>query len=218
MVSQQGWLDEGLEVLAASGLPGLRVETLARRLGVTKGSFYHHFVDLGDYRRALLGHYEETCTRAHLEANAAPDGLPPLVRLSRLADTVTYLETVHSGLELALRVWAAQDDDARQTMTRVDQIRTGYLEELLAETLGDPEAAHTLALTIYYVHIGAQQAQPPATPDEVRRLYRSLLDQIASAAGLATPVLTSQRPATRDLATPDPATPGPTPTDPVGAR
>jgi AcrR family transcriptional regulator len=181
MVSQREWLDEGLEVLAANGLPGLRVETLARRLGVTKGSFYHHFVDLGDYRRALLGHYEQTCTLEHLEANAALDGLPALTRLERLADTVQHLETVHSGLELALRVWAAQDDDARQTLTRVDALRTTYIEGLLAETLGDPAAARDVARSIYYVHIGAQQAQPPATPEEVRRLYRGFLNQVAAA-------------------------------------
>ena len=182
MVSQRQWLDEGLEVLAQSGLPGVRIETLARRLGVTKGSFYHHFVDLGDYRRALLGHYEQTCTLEHLEANAALDGLPALTRLERLADTVTDLETVHSGLEVSLRVWAAQDDDARQTMTRVDVARTTYIEVLLTETLGDPAAAHDVARSIYYVHIGAQQAQPPATPEEVRRLYRGFLHQVAAAA------------------------------------
>lgn len=182
MVSQQEWLDQGLDVLARSGLPGLRVETLARRLGLTKGSFYHHFVDLGDYRRALLGHYEQTCTREHLDANAALDGLPALARLDRLADTVQHLETVHSGLELSLRVWATQDDDARQTMGRVDALRTAYIEGLLVETLGDPAAAHDAARSLYYVHIGAQQAQPPATPEEVRRLYRGFLDQVAAAA------------------------------------
>ena len=185
MVSQQEWLDQGLDVLAETGLSGLRVEVLARRLGVTKGSFYHHFVDLGDYRRALLGHYEQTCTREHLDANAALDGLPALTRLERLADTVQHLESVHSGLELSLRGWATQDDDARQTMARVDALRTAYIEGLLVEALGDPAAAHDVALSIYYVHIGAQQAQPPATPEEVRRLYRGFLDQVAAAAGRA---------------------------------
>ena len=188
-MSQCEWLDRGLDVLAESGLPGLRVETLARRLGVTKGSFYHHFVDLGDYRRALLGHYEQTCTREHLEANAALDGLPASTRLARLAETVQHLETVHSGLELSLRSWAAQDDDARQTMARVDLLRTSYLESLLVETLGDPAAAHDAALAIYYVHIGAQQAQPPATPEEVRRLYRAFLQQVATVAAGRAPAL-----------------------------
>lgn len=187
MVSQQEWLDEGLDVLALHGLPGLRVEALTQRLGVTKGSFYHHFVDLGDYRRALLGHYEQTCTLEHLEANAALDGQPALTRLERLAETVQHLETVHSGLELSLRVWAAQDDDARQTMTRVDALRITYVEGLLVETLGDPDAARDVARSIYYIHIGAQQAQPPASPEEVRRLYRGFLGQVAAATSTSAP-------------------------------
>ena len=174
-----------MRLLADGGPAELRIGRLCAALGVTSGSFYHHFVDLGDYRRALLGHYEQTCTREHLDADAALEGLPALTRLERLADTVQHLESVHSGHELALRVWATQDDDARQTMARVDALRTSYIEGLLVESLGDPAAAHDVALSIYYVHIGAQQAQPPATPEEVRRLYRGFLAQVALAAGRA---------------------------------
>src|SRR4030081_4116826 len=44
------WVDEGLRALAAGGPDAVRIEPLARALGVTKGGFYWHFDD----RRALL--------------------------------------------------------------------------------------------------------------------------------------------------------------------
>ena len=44
------WIDVAIDVLAKEGVTGLRIEVLAKRCGVTKGSFYWHFKD----RQALL--------------------------------------------------------------------------------------------------------------------------------------------------------------------
>ena len=41
-LDRNGWIDGAFEALAEEGLPGMRVEALAKRFGVTKGSFYHH--------------------------------------------------------------------------------------------------------------------------------------------------------------------------------
>lgn len=182
MPSRAEWLDGGLAVLAADGLPGLRIDGLARRLRVTKGSFYHHFVDLADYRRALLGHYEAICTRQQVVGNAALADLPALVRLQRLADTALERETVHSRLEFSVRAWAALDDDVRQTVGRVDLQRLSYLEVLVTEAVGDADRARDRALILYYLLIGAQHAEPPGTAEELRRLWATLIDQVVVSA------------------------------------
>ena len=44
------WIEAGLAELARSGVEGVRVEVLAKNLGVTKGGFYRRFRD----RAALL--------------------------------------------------------------------------------------------------------------------------------------------------------------------
>ena len=180
MTTQPDWLDEGLKVLAEAGLPGLRVDALARRLGVTKGSFYHHFVDLADYRRALLAHYEESCTRRQLAANAGLPDDDPMARLWSLGEAALAEEETHRGLEVMVRAWAAQDDDARQTLERVHQLRLGYLEHLIAEVVSDPVTAGELARTIYYLLIGSQHALPYGGVEELRRLWARLLEQIAA--------------------------------------
>ena len=49
-LSAEDWALAALDVIAESGLAAVAVEPLARRLGVTKGSFYWHFPS----REALL--------------------------------------------------------------------------------------------------------------------------------------------------------------------
>jgi len=44
------WIEAGFAELARSGVEGVRVEVLAKNLGVTKGGFYRRFKD----RAALL--------------------------------------------------------------------------------------------------------------------------------------------------------------------
>lgn len=84
---------------------------------------------------------------------------------------------MRSGLELSIRVRAAHDD-VRQTVARVDAQRLGYLENLLVEAVGDCTRGQDLALTIYFLLIASQHAQPPGTVAELRRLWAGLLTQI----------------------------------------
>ena len=49
-LSREDWINRGLQVLAEEGMEAVRVEPLAKRLNVTKGSFYWHFKN----RQALL--------------------------------------------------------------------------------------------------------------------------------------------------------------------
>ena len=44
-LSVDAWLDHGLRTLTASGVEGLKVERMAKALGVSRGSFYWHFLD-----------------------------------------------------------------------------------------------------------------------------------------------------------------------------
>ena len=49
-VSKQNWISAALETLAMSGIESVKVERLAKQLGVAKSGFYWHFKD----RNALL--------------------------------------------------------------------------------------------------------------------------------------------------------------------
>ncbi|QIK58958.1 TetR/AcrR family transcriptional regulator [Dysgonomonas sp. HDW5A] len=48
------WIKTGYDIFAKSGITGLKIERLAKKIGISKSSFYHHFVDLDLFIQYLL--------------------------------------------------------------------------------------------------------------------------------------------------------------------
>src|SRR5215208_1205383 len=92
---RERWIDEGLRALAAGGPDAVRIEPLARSLGVTKGGFYWHFDD----RRALL---EEVIERVEGEGGDARARLRRLFALAGSSGEVLRID-------LAVRDWSRRD-------------------------------------------------------------------------------------------------------------
>ena len=61
------WIEEGLRALAAGGPDAVRVEALARALGVTKGGFYGHFADRNALLEEMLDTWERRSTQEVIE-------------------------------------------------------------------------------------------------------------------------------------------------------
>lgn len=51
------WIKTGYEMFAHAGAGGLKIETLAKQVGISKSSFYHHFADLEIFIDLLLKHH-----------------------------------------------------------------------------------------------------------------------------------------------------------------
>ena len=72
-LSAKDWLDQGLKTLAHSGFTALKAEPLAKAMGVSRGSFYWHFADIGAFHAAILAHWREVAAEqiiADVEAGA----------------------------------------------------------------------------------------------------------------------------------------------------
>ena len=57
------WEKEALELIAEQGVQALAIEPLARRMGITKGSFYWHFSGRGALLDQALQRWEEHDSR-----------------------------------------------------------------------------------------------------------------------------------------------------------
>ncbi|HWU52313.1 MAG TPA: TetR family transcriptional regulator, partial [Tahibacter sp.] len=66
--SDVDWIATGLALLAESGHTRLTVADLCARTGLTKGSLYHHYADMGAYRAALLAAWQERHTQQLIAA------------------------------------------------------------------------------------------------------------------------------------------------------
>ena len=127
---REAWLRAALEVLAQQGQAKLRVDALSSQLGVTKGSFYHHFKNRDDFVRSLLSYWSLAfTTRVIDEVNSL--GVSSEERLLQI-----MLLIEHEGLDrydIAFRSWAAQDDYVAEIVKKVDLARYRYIQSLFAE-------------------------------------------------------------------------------------
>ena len=64
MPSRSDWIQAGLAAVADHGPNGLRIDRLCRSLGVSKGSFHHHFAGSGDFKQTILAAYETLVVEA----------------------------------------------------------------------------------------------------------------------------------------------------------
>src|SRR5499427_11068376 len=98
-LSAQDWLDQGLKTLAASGFTALKAEPLAKALGVSRGSFYWHFADVGAFHAAILKHWREVAAEqiiANVEAASSEGDRVSLLLRQAFSARLTLERAVRS--------------------------------------------------------------------------------------------------------------------------
>ena len=144
------WIDEGLRALADGGPDAVRIEGLARALGVTKGGFYWHF----DGRTALLEEMLDAWERAVIDEvqrrveSGGGDARTKLGRLFALASSSRDLLKI----EMAIRDWARRDKTVAKRLKRIDNRRMEYVRSLFADFCADEdevEARCVLAMSLF---------------------------------------------------------------------
>jgi AcrR family transcriptional regulator len=178
-LSALDWETAALDALADQGVAGVAVEPLARRLGVTKGSFYWHFTDRDALLAAALSHWEQSHTDRVIEAVA--DVRDPRKRLIQLIGRVLVggrSDRIHIALA------SAKEALVRETLARVTHRRVAYLESCYVELGQKPVDARRSALLAYAAYVGlvhlrleAPKELPPrdAFPGYIDDLIRRLV-------------------------------------------
>ena len=112
-VSKAQWLEAALDTLEEKGAIGVTIESLARRVGVSKARFYWHFKDREELMSGLLDHWTHELTEV-LANNPRFAEMPPRERLLNAAETIVEYDLTR--YELAIRQWAAHDDLAAKAV------------------------------------------------------------------------------------------------------
>jgi AcrR family transcriptional regulator len=137
-LSRRDWLEAGQARLRREGLKGLKLRALAADLGVSTGSFYHHFGDFDAYERALADYFAHE-QLAEVVARPEVLALPPLERVRELIAFVLRNEL--SRLALAMRAWGESSAVAKAAVRAHDKAITAYLRTALNEMgFGEEEA------------------------------------------------------------------------------
>ena len=159
------WIEVALDTLAETGIDGVRIESLARKLSVTKGSFYAHFRDRDALFESMLSRWRKQATLALIERldRSTPS---PQLRIRQLLKLPLNAErsAKAADLELAIRLWGRRDERARTAQEEVDSLRLHYIAGLLKETgLAANEAEARAILAYCYMRVASSLVRADAT-------------------------------------------------------
>lgn len=154
-LSAGDWEQQALVLMAEKGIRAVAIESLARRMGVTKGSFYWHFPN----RDALL---EQSLLRweKHDEANlqaslgAIADPRERLRSFFRRTGREQLTHDVYSSL-----LTAADHPKVEPLLERVAERRMKRIEAAFGEIGFTPEEASHRARLTYSTYLGFLQLQ-----------------------------------------------------------
>ncbi len=197
-LTAEDWLWAAVRAIEERGVGAVAVEPLARKLEVTKGSFYWHFKNRGALLEAVLERWEEECTEAVI---AAAEGISdPRARLVWVFDEATGDEflvgrhTSQPGIFFSSafeqEISNAADDPVVGTfLRRVSERRVDYLEECYRALGYSPEEAHHRGLLAYAAYVGTMRLGrevPGRVPrgEGYRAYRRHLISTLVPTAGI----------------------------------
>jgi len=146
------WIEAGLAALASGGPDAVRVDLLAKALGVTRGGFYWHFASRQEFLDALLDAWEHRSTdevlqRVEEEGGDARDKV-------RKAGMLTFSREL-LPVDLAVRDWARRDRSVGRRLQRVDNRRMEYLRALIGTFSDDPDDVEARGMLAFSLVIGS---------------------------------------------------------------
>ena len=177
-LSADDWITAAAIQFARAGADAVRVEPLAKHLGVSKGSFYWHFSDRAALLDAVVDTWEQRGTLAIIEAVERGSDAPA-ERLWTLFEHTFGTDADVDAFETAIRAWATQNPHARKVTKRVDRRRLSFVGDLL-HVAGIPRAeAKRRADLLYCTLIGEffqrSYGKPKLERAALKSLHRLLL-------------------------------------------
>jgi AcrR family transcriptional regulator len=168
-LTAQDWIDFALKTLARDGFQALKADTLARKLGVSRGSFYWHFAELRSFHARLIEHWRQTATEAIIADLERLDS--PEQRLDTL-----FRRAFGQGalLEVRMRAWADENAEAARVLDDIDRRRKAYIEQMLVDAGVAPPLAATRAQLLYWSYLGAALSRSKLTGERLDRIVAEL--------------------------------------------
>ncbi len=149
-LSKDDWIRAAFELLVEEGADKIRIAPIARRLGVTRGSFYWHFRDREHFRDQLLRRWQEMLREAAAAAKLSGGRASKLAGLPRVLATRGLPE-----LDAAIRTWGRRDPVVAGAVARADRLRIRSVEDLLRASGLDARTAAARAPLLLWAHVGS---------------------------------------------------------------
>lgn len=185
-LDRDAWINGAIEILAEEGVAGLRVEVLAKRLKVTKGSFYWHFQDRHDLLMAVLQKWKEGRIRDIIKQTRVQPG-HALEQIYHVIDIYSSNRSRRGMMiEIAVRDWARRDSDAAAIVAEVDETRLQCARGLFLACGMPLEEASSRCMLLYAYVFGVSLMIYDTFDADPARLKRDIADLIARSSSAVT--------------------------------
>lgn len=160
IVSKEQYFETALEVLGESGFKALNIGLMCQRLGVTGGSFYHHFGNWDGFVGQFLEWWRDRQFVALSDlAFGSGDAMGDIVLIRKLTVVLNH------AAEAAIRAWGANNEIVHAAQASVDGDRYKTVRNTIERLLGPDAQAAALAEVGMTMLIGYQQRL--SSPDRV---------------------------------------------------
>ena len=175
--TEKDWIDAARRTLIDEGIGGVKIDRLAKRLGVTRSGFYRYFKDRDEFLDLFIAYWEATCRFLPEEAPPVETG-EAIAWFERIIARLIHSDGYDYRFDLAVREWARADKRAGWAIERMDRERLEILQRFFCSIGYDEEFAAIRARVFYYHQIGffaIGVRQSTAERSKHMRLYIDIL-------------------------------------------
>jgi AcrR family transcriptional regulator len=151
--SHEGWLEAAYDALLESGVEAVKILPLAKRLNLSRTSFYWFFKDREELLAALVARWREKNTGNMVKRSEAYAETIAEAMLN-VFDCWLDKDLFDAQFEFAVRSWALQSEDILEEVRQADQARLEALSRMFMRFGFAEAAADVRARTTYLVQIG----------------------------------------------------------------
>ncbi len=168
-LTAERWIDFALITLAREGFEALKADVLARKLRVSRGSFYWHFADLGAFHAQVIERWKRVATEAIISDIEQHDALE-----ARLEALLRHAFGRNAALELRVRAWADNNIAAARALDEIDRRRRCYIEQLLRDSGIPPALAAARTQIVYWTYLGAVLSRSRLAGERLEQIVAEL--------------------------------------------
>ncbi|WP_170985821.1 TetR/AcrR family transcriptional regulator [Rhizobium sp. AU243] len=151
--SQEGWLEAAYQALLESGVDSVKILPLAKKLNLSRTSFYWFFKDREELLAALVARWREKNTGSIVRQSEAYAETLAEAMLN-VFDCWLDPTLFDNRFEFAVRSWALQSDVILAEVRKADEMRMAALARMFVRFGHNENTADVRARTTYLVQIG----------------------------------------------------------------
>jgi len=175
-MTKEDWLDSSLKLVSKHGADVLKIDSLCKKLKVTKGSFYHHFKGHKIFLEEILEYWYITFTKNIIDEIKEFENEP--LKQIELLNKIIYSKDLN--IEIEFRAWGLRNKLILPYMEKIDKERILVIKNIQNKLNphSDDKINENMATYIYCQFIGSLFIQPRVSQEKQKELDDFFLNLI----------------------------------------